>query len=111
MEKVQYLESIGGAEVFALFDHLPGYSFFAKNFEGEIMSANQGFYERFGFSTEEEIVGKTDFELFPLALADHFRRDDLKVMETGAPMRAPMTAGRRPWASSVGTGKRFRGIS
>jgi AraC-like DNA-binding protein len=86
MEKTKYLESIGGAGVFSLFDHLPGYSFFAKNFEGEIMSANQGFYERFGFTSEEEIVGKTDFELFPVALADHFRRDDLKVMETGEPM-------------------------
>ena len=86
MEKTKYLESIGGAGVFALFDHLPGYSFFAKNFEGEIMSANEAFYERFGFTTEEEIVGKTDFELFPAALADHFRRDDLKVMETGEPM-------------------------
>ena len=86
MEKSQYLESIGGAGVFALLDHIPGYSFFAKNFEGEIMSANQDFYERFGFSTEEEIVGKTDFELFPVGLADQFRRDDLKVMETGEPM-------------------------
>jgi PAS domain S-box-containing protein len=86
MEKTKYFESIGGAGVFALFDHLPGYSFFAKNFDGEIMSANQGFYERFGFTSEEEIVGKTDFELFPVALADHFRRDDLKVMETGEPM-------------------------
>ena len=86
MEKTKYLESIGGAGVFSLFDHLPGYSFFAKNFEGEIMSANQDFYERFGFSTEEEIVGKTDFELFPVGLADQFRRDDLKVMETGEPM-------------------------
>ncbi len=86
MEKTKYFERIGGVGVFALFDHLPGYSFFAKNFEGEIMSANQGFYERFGFTTEEEIVGKTDFELFPVALADHFRRDDLKVMETGDAM-------------------------
>ena len=86
MEKTKYFESIGGAGVFALFDHLPGYSFFAKNFDGEIMNANQGFYERFGFTSEEEIVGKTDFELFPVALADQFRRDDLKVMETGEPM-------------------------
>jgi len=86
MKKSSIFENVGGSEVAKLFDHLPGYSFFAKNFEGEIVSANQRFYERFGFTTEEEIVGKTDFELFPLGLADKFRRDDLEVMKSGDPM-------------------------
>jgi PAS domain S-box-containing protein len=86
MDKIQFSDSVGGSEVFKLFDHLPGYSFFAKNAEGEVMSANQAFYERFGFTNEEEIVGKTDFDLFPVGLADKFRRDDLKVMKSGEPM-------------------------
>jgi len=86
MKKSSIFENVGGSEVAKLFDHLPGYSFFAKNFEGEIISANQRFYERFGYTTEEEIVGKTDFELFPLGLADKFRRDDLEVMKSGDPM-------------------------
>src|SRR5439155_17783629 len=31
----------------------------------------------------EEIVGKTDFDFFPKELAEKYRRDDQRVMETG----------------------------
>ncbi|NOY00977.1 MAG: AraC family transcriptional regulator, partial [Verrucomicrobia bacterium] len=34
---------------------------------------------------ESEIVGKTDFELFPRQLAENFRKDDKAVMESGEP--------------------------
>ncbi len=68
-----------------LFDHLPGVSFFAKNREFEIMCANRAFLERLGFHDESEIVGKTDFELFPRQLAENFRRDDTEVMVSGEP--------------------------
>jgi AraC-like DNA-binding protein len=68
-----------------LFDHLPGVSFFAKNCEFEIMCANRAFLERLGFHDESEIVGKTDFELFPRQLAENFRQDDTAVMESGEP--------------------------
>ena len=33
----------------------------------------------------EEIIGKTDFDLFPKELAEKYQRDDQSVMETGAP--------------------------
>ncbi|MEM7147361.1 MAG: AraC family transcriptional regulator, partial [Verrucomicrobiota bacterium] len=67
------------------FDHLPGISFFAKNRNFEIVCANQLFLQRFGFKTEAEIVGKTDFELFPPALALNFRRDDEFVIQSAEP--------------------------
>ncbi|MFT6862281.1 MAG: PAS domain S-box-containing protein [Akkermansiaceae bacterium] len=86
MDPEIFLDGIGGNEAFKLFDHLPGYSFFAKDFEGTIMSANRPFYERFGFRSKEEIVGKSDFDLFPAGLADKFRRDDLAVMDKGEAM-------------------------
>ena len=70
---------------YRLFDHLPGISFFAKNRAFELMCANRLFLQRFGFSDESEIVGKTDFELFPPALATNFRRDDETVMQSGEP--------------------------
>lgn len=86
MDKKTFLDGIGGSEAFKLFDHLPGYSFFAKNAEGNIMSANRAFYERFGFSSTDQIIGKNDYDLFPTGLADKFRRDDLAVMNKGEPM-------------------------
>ncbi|MCF6314493.1 MAG: PAS domain-containing protein, partial [Verrucomicrobiales bacterium] len=68
-----------------LFDHLPGLSFFAKNQQFEIVCASQSFIERLGFHDESEIIGKTDFELFPRQLAENFRKDDLDVMQSGKP--------------------------
>jgi AraC-like DNA-binding protein len=49
------------------------------------MCASRRFLERFGFKTEEEIVGRDDFELFPPRLAENFRADDAEVLRTGAP--------------------------
>ncbi len=69
----------------ALFEHLPGVSFFAKDEAGRIMRSNRTFRERFGFEREEDIVGCRDSELFPEGLAKSFRRDDLEVMRTGRP--------------------------
>jgi PAS domain S-box-containing protein len=34
----------------------------------------------------EDLVGKTDHDLFPPELADAYRRDDLRVMESGTPL-------------------------
>ncbi len=65
-----------------LFEHLPGISFFAKDSESRIMRANRSFLERLGFREEAEIVGKSDFEIFPEGLAENFRKDDLEVMRT-----------------------------
>lgn len=70
---------------YRLFDHLPDMAFFAKDSSFRLMCASRRFVERFGFATEEEIVGKTDFDLFPARLAENFRRDDEEVMNTGKP--------------------------
>lgn len=36
----------------------------------------------------EQIIGKTDFDLFPHELATKYREDDVKVMESGEPLKA-----------------------
>jgi AraC-like DNA-binding protein len=69
----------------ALFDQLPGVSFFAKNKDCRIVAANRHFFRRFGFSCEAGIIGKDDFDMFPRRLAEHFREDDQEVMRTGKP--------------------------
>ncbi len=68
-----------------LLDHLPGIAFFAKDRDSRLMAANRQFYERFGFRSEPEIVGLSDFDLFPAQLAEHFRSDDAEVMTSGRP--------------------------
>ena len=86
MNQETFLNSVGVAQFAGLFEHIPGHSFFVKDTEGRIMKANRAFYERFGFGAEEEIVGKTDPELFPAGLAANFRRDDLRVIDSGEPL-------------------------
>ena len=53
-----------------LLDHLPGIAFFAKDRGSRLMAANRQFFERFGFRTEAQIVGKSDLDLFPARLAE-----------------------------------------
>lgn len=81
-----FLKQVAAQSAFyLLFDYLPGVSFFAKNKDFELVFANRSFLERLGFQDERDIIGKTDFDLFPKTLADNFRRDDAWVMAQGKP--------------------------
>lgn len=80
----RFLRAIADDSVFyRLFDHLPGISFFAKDRQFRLVCANRHFIERFGFTRETQIVGKSDFDLFPPQLAENFRRDDEQIMASG----------------------------
>lgn len=70
---------------YRLFDHLPDVAFFAKDAQFRLMCASRRFIERFGFTAEEQIIGKNDFDLFPARLAENFRRDDEEILRTGQP--------------------------
>ena len=70
---------------YLLFDHFPGVSFFAKNSAFELVCASRSFLERLGCQTESEIIGQTDFDLFPKSLAENFRKDDEWVLKHNKP--------------------------
>lgn len=53
-----------------------------KNLDGEFVFVNQALRKVFNRSLDE-IVGKDDYEFSPKELADKYRRDDLRVIETG----------------------------
>ena len=73
------------SQFYLLMNHLPGISFFAKNRDFQIVCANRHFVESLGFRSEDELVGKGDFDLFPARLAESFRRDDEEILRTGEP--------------------------
>jgi len=77
------MDAVGAMHL--LFDSLAGVSFFAKTKQFELIFANHSFLERIGMQQEIDIVGKTDFELFPKAMADNFRKDDTWVVDHGKP--------------------------
>ena len=70
---------------YQIFNHLPDVAFFAKDAQCRIIGASRLFFERFGFHSEAEILGKDDFELFPRTLAETFREDDEAVLASGQP--------------------------
>ncbi len=76
-EKLQHSEAL----YHSLVETLPQ-NIFRKDLEYHFTFANQQFCRILG-RTLEQIVGKTDFDFFPAALAEKYQRDDRVVLETG----------------------------
>lgn len=76
-------ENLGGA---ALFRHLSDLAWFAKDRQGRFIGANAGFLEMSGVKTEAQLLGKSDFEIWPRFLAEHYVKDDARVMDTSQPV-------------------------
>ena len=66
-----------------LFNHLPDVYYFVKDREGRFVLANDTFVKQCGAQSETEIIGKTDFDFFPMGRAESYVKDDNFVMETG----------------------------
>jgi PAS domain S-box-containing protein len=57
-----------------------------KDTDGRFTFVNKGFCEALA-KAPDDLIGKTDFDLFPPELAEKYRRDDLRVLETGHTLR------------------------
>ncbi|MGD0744928.1 MAG: SpoIIE family protein phosphatase [Verrucomicrobiota bacterium] len=55
---------------------------FRKDLQGRFTFANQQYCKHYKCKLED-ILGKTDFDFFPGELAEKYRKDDRRVMETG----------------------------
>ena len=65
----------------SLVDSLPQ-NFFRKDLEGRVIFANRQYCSTIG-KTLKELLGKTDFDLFPERMARKYREDDAHVLQTG----------------------------
>ena len=65
----------------SLVESLP-LSVFQKDGQFRVRFGNRRFCEGLGMPLKE-LLGMTDFDLFPTELAEKYRRDDVRVMETG----------------------------
>lgn len=65
----------------ALIDNFP-FMVWLKDKDSRLLAVNQVYANYFGYKTPQEVVGKTDFDLSPPDLANHYRVDDLKIMES-----------------------------
>ena len=65
----------------SLVENLP-VSVFRKDLEGRIAFGNRRYCETLGHPLEE-LLGKTDYDLFPPEMAEKYRKDDASVLATG----------------------------
>ncbi len=82
-ERLRAVKALRETEVFchSLVETLPQH-ILRKDLDGRFTFANQRFCTELG-RTLEEIRGKTDFDFWPRELAEKYRRDDRRVIESG----------------------------
>ncbi|UFS70982.1 PAS domain S-box protein [Geomonas sp. RF6] len=89
----------------AILNNIPDLAWL-KDKDGRFIAVNDAFAKACGISPEE-VVGKTDFDVWPKGLAATYQRDDHEVMETGAHKHSdePLVYcdGRTVWTEAVRT--------
>ena len=68
----------------AIVDNLPS-AVYAKDLEGRKILANAD-CRNSGVESEEEILGKTDFDLFPATLQNNFTKTTAEFLSTASPL-------------------------
>jgi PAS domain S-box-containing protein len=64
---------------------------YIKDREGRYLLINRMFEQLFGVQ-KESVAGQNDYDLFPRAMADSYRANDLKALETGGRIQEEETA-------------------
>ena len=67
-------------------EHLPGALFMMKNLDSRYIYMSRALREAINLPPGQEVVGKTDFDLFPKIIAESFRQNDLLVFKNGKPL-------------------------
>jgi len=65
----------------AILDNIPD-MVWLKDLDSRFLIVNEAFVKASGI-TKEELIGKTDFDFWPLNLAERYRRDDIEVIRSG----------------------------
>lgn len=68
----------------ALMEELP-VNYYFKNKKSEFLLVSQNMLDKCGFTHSEEVIGKTDFEIFLNAHADEAFNDEQEIIKTGKP--------------------------
>lgn len=69
-----------------LFEHLPRVYLFVKDTAGRFVKVNRPTLLLHGCGQESEMLGRTDFDFHPPALAAQYVEEDAKVMKTRQPL-------------------------
>jgi PAS domain S-box-containing protein len=88
-----------------LMDHIPDLIYF-KDADSRYTGVNRAEAVNLGLADASQVVGKTDFDLYPPELAREFRADEERILQTGRPMvnkveRQPAVDGHERWILST----------
>jgi len=83
----QFFESLDKtSSLLDLFDELPGVYMYIKDSESRFVRANRVVCEVVGVPDPQHLVGCTDFDFFPPAVAAQYVAEDQRVISSGAPL-------------------------
>ncbi|MDP3650992.1 MAG: ATP-binding protein [Rhodoferax sp.] len=66
-------------------DTIPNH-IYVKDVDGRYLIANKNLLQAFGLEFPEQLIGKSDFDLFPAENCHHIRASELEVIQTGQPL-------------------------
>ncbi|HEY3901416.1 MAG TPA: AraC family transcriptional regulator [Chthoniobacter sp.] len=69
-----------------IFDDLPNVVFFIKDTAGRYLAVNRTLVERCAQSSRANLLQKRPSDFYPATLAEHYERQDLRVLNTGKPV-------------------------
>ena len=77
--KSVYLDAVSAA-LCGLFDSVEDVQFWIKDCDGRYCRVNRGFLLNYSLERQNQVIGKTDYDLSPRHLADQYRLDDARVL-------------------------------
>lgn len=83
MSNLKFASLADAQHNFAMLDLIPDTHAWIKNTEGRFVFGNRLFFERFGLSSMQALLGKTDYDLAVATLAEKYCSDDAFVLEGG----------------------------
>ena len=83
----QYEELIQNERILlrAVIDNIPD-AIYIKDLSGRKTLANMAEAKLTGASSEADLIGKTDYDLFPFDVAESYTKDDIPVIQHGIPL-------------------------
>ena len=83
----QFFKSISSPlPILGALESIPGAMFMIKNLDSCYIYMSQALRMAIHVPPGEDVVGKTDFDLFPKIIAEQFRQNDLLVFQNGKPL-------------------------
>lgn len=78
--------AVPASSLLELFDCLPGVIFYAKDRDSRYLAANRAMLRAKELSDPRELLGRSDRDFHPAALADAYIAEDRAVMDSGRPV-------------------------